>query len=680
MTEPREQTFSDFKSEMENLFSLKLEEFGQSAERMSSYALVINNTFIQGRQRMVELMTEVANSVPNITRLGGSIENVADTIISISQASKRNVIANTESVEKMFAASTILKQDVETLAKSFLDVGIGIENIPKNLEDSMEYIRSIGGNTKEIMQDVTNNMEQMNRFQFENGVKGLTKMAAQASMLRFDMNQTFQLADKVLSPEGAIEVASAFQRLGVAAGNLVDPFQLMNQSINDPSGLQDSLVNVAKQFTYFDEKTKSFKINPQGVLTLKEVQQQTGVSAAELSKMGLAAAELDKRLSAVSGAGLKIASEEDKQYLANIARMGEGGEYEVTVTNKEGREETKKLTQVTQDEFDKLIKQQKDGPKTLEDLARSQLNVTQTVTSDVKAIKDKLLFGIVSSPRITGAVETGRSIATSVTGELSKVGSTSDVRGRTESIFDAFSKLGKDLANPNKTLVETLKENLTEFGNQFDDIKKSLGGGVVKALQKVADQNAKGNDTQRKFAEYLNNLIQGKSTSVIGKSISSVVQEAKIDQKPEIGNLYQGLDFSKFTAKDLSISSVIQEAKSDQKPEIGNLYQGLDFSKFTVKDLSMMYGEQNMSQIIEKIKSENLPQQFKTNTPNQPVTSQKTEVAFGDINVKISLSDNYNQLNMEQQKKFLTDVFNSQDFQQMILNLVSPKSPYKPQQ
>jgi hypothetical protein len=104
-------------------------------------------------------------------------------------------------------------------------------------------------------------------------------MAAQASMLRFDMNQTFQLADKVLSPEKAIEVAAAFQRLGVAAGTLVDPFALMNASINDPGALQDSLVDVARQFTYFDEKTKTFKINPQGVLTLKELQTQTGVSA-----------------------------------------------------------------------------------------------------------------------------------------------------------------------------------------------------------------------------------------------------------------------------------------------------------------------------------------------------------------------------------------------------------------
>jgi hypothetical protein len=191
------------------------------------------------------------------------------------------------------------------------------------------------------MEDVTGSMGQMNRFQFEGGVKGLAKMAAQASMLRFDMQQTFNLAERVLDPEGAIDVAAAFQRLGVSAGNLADPFALMNQSINDPSGLQNSLADVAKQFTYFDEKTKTFKINPQGVLTLKEMEQQTGVSAREMSKMGLAAAELDQRLSSINAAGLKIGSEEDKQYLANIAKMGEGGQYEVKLTDEDGKEQTK---------------------------------------------------------------------------------------------------------------------------------------------------------------------------------------------------------------------------------------------------------------------------------------------------------------------------------------------------
>jgi hypothetical protein len=326
-----------------------------------------------------------------VNRLGGSMTDVAKTIGEVADASGRNVIASTEEVEKLYAAQKVLGISAREMTNSFLDIGVGLAQIPKQLEESIEYIQSIGGNTQAVMKSVTSNMEQMNRFQFEGGVVGLTKMAAQASMLRFNMNETFRLADKVLDPDGAIEVASAFQRLGVSAGALADPFQLMNMSINDPSGLQDSLADVAKQFTYFDEKTKTFKINPQGVLTLREMEKQTGVSAAEMSKMGLAAAELDKRLSAVNLAGITIGTEEDKQFLANIAKMGETGEYEVKIKNEKGEEETKKLSEVTQKEFDKLIQEQKDGPKSLEEIARVQMNISETVKGDVAAIKNAFL-------------------------------------------------------------------------------------------------------------------------------------------------------------------------------------------------------------------------------------------------------------------------------------------------
>jgi len=331
-------------------------------------------------------------------------------------------------------------------------------------------------------------MDQLNRYQFEGGVQGLTKMAAQASMLRFDMNETFRLADKVLSPENAIEVASAFQRLGVSAGNLVDPFQLMNQSINDPSGLQDSLAQVSKQFTYFDEKTKSFKINPQGVMILKEMEAQTGVSAKEMSKMGLAAAELDKRLSAISAAGLKVGSEEDKQFLANIAKMGEGGEYEVQIKDDRGQQQTKKLSEITQQEFDKLIKEQKEGPQTLEELARSQMNLTQLMEADVSAIRNKIVGGVASAAPVLRSTEGFRELSAAITGALSsaKAGKTKDIRGGTENFIYGSEQFLKDLKDPNKNALATLQK----YGTEFGDALKSIGGNVMEKL-KIATEDAK---------------------------------------------------------------------------------------------------------------------------------------------------------------------------------------------
>jgi hypothetical protein len=266
-------------------------ELGKYLGEIQQYSIEVNKTFTQGRQRLSELITSIADATPRVNRLGGSMKDVAQIMGDIAEASNRNLIASTEEVEKLYASQKVLEINADTLVNSFSDVGIGLAKIPEELEKSVNYVQSIGGNAKAVMKDVTNNMSQMNRFQFEGGVQGLTKMAAQASMLRFSMSETFRLADKVLDPEGAIEVASAFQRLGVSAGNLVDPFQLMNMSINDPSGLQNSLADVAKQFSYFDEETKTFKINPQGVLTLREMEKQTGDSDQEMSKIAVDAAE-----------------------------------------------------------------------------------------------------------------------------------------------------------------------------------------------------------------------------------------------------------------------------------------------------------------------------------------------------------------------------------------------------
>ena len=432
----------------------------------------LNKTFGQGQERLSETYKAISDAAPRVARLGGSITDVQTTMQGIAEASRRNVIANTEDVEKLYAATQLIEGSAESLSTSFLDIGVGIEQVGKQLEDSINYIQSIGGNTKSVMKDVVANMAQINRYQFEGGVQGLTKMAAQASMLRFDMKETFALAEKVISPDGAIEVASAFQRLGVSAGNLVDPFQLMNLSINDPSGLQDSLADVSKQFTYFDDKTKTFKINPQGVLTLREMEDQAGLTRGSLSKMGLAAAELDQRLSAVNMAGVNV-KEEDKQYLANIAKMGEGGEYEVKLTNEKGDEYTKKLTDITQTEMNKLLEEQKTGPKTLEEIASKQLGIDESILYNVKGMNVALSQGLTSPKQIRQGIAATQRVTNTVLGETSdKFGNTKDYRDLSEGILTTLGNVAKDFKEGNKPLTDIFSNGLNSLGSTLDASQK----------------------------------------------------------------------------------------------------------------------------------------------------------------------------------------------------------------
>lgn len=564
---------------------------GKTIEETYKAQVELNKTFGQGQERLSETYKAISDAAPRIARLGGDMKDVQSTMIGIAEASRRNVIANTEDVEKLYAATQVIGGSAEELSNSFLDIGVGIGQIGTQLESSIDYIRSIGGNTKAVMGDVTKNMEQMNRYQFEGGVQGLTKMAAQASMLRFNMNETFKLADKVLDPDGAIEVAAAFQRLGVSAGALADPFQLMNQSINDPSGLQNSLADVAKQFTYFDDKTKTFKINPQGVLTLREMEKQTGVSAAEMSKMGLAAAELDQRLSAVNMAGLNV-KEEDKQYLANIAKMGEGGDYEVKLTNEKGDEYTKKLSDITQTEMDKLIKEQKEGPKTLEEIARSQLTIDQAMLADIKGIRTAFEQGITSPKQVRQGIAGAQRVSKTILGETSDAIKAKDFRDLSEGVLTTLGNVAKDLKEGNKPLTDVLSNGLNGLGSTLDASQKRF----TEVLREVGDKIASKLTNQtviervsKSAVEKINEISGGKSStssSPISPSVGNKIET--MQNNNNIGNNTQTTN-SKVDVGgkiEIDIKSPMGVSSEQVKQMMDSAFNGIAFQDYIVRTAS----------------------------------------------------------------------------------------------
>lgn len=480
-------------------------DINKSRQLLDQYSNQIIGTFTQGRERVFEFQRSIMDALPNIRRLGGDIGSTAKVIDEVAQASRRNVVANQEDVEKLYAASKVLGVSAKDLTDGFLNVGMGLEHISETLEESVEYVQSIGGNARQVMQDVSKNMDQMNRFQFDNGVLGLTKMAAQASMLRFDMGKTFAFADKLLSPEAAIEAASSFQRLGLAVGSLGDPLQLLSQSLNDPSGIQDSLIEISKQFTYFDDKTKSFKVSQDGILRFRELAETTGISAAEMAKLGVSAAELDQRLSAVDAAGLKIATEEDKQYLANILKLKDGV---YTVTLEDGRPQ--QLADLQQDEFNKLIDAQKNGPKTLEDYARAQLGIDEIVKNDIAAIKYALTGGLLTDKNIQQLTEQARTASDAFLRGAGEKVTTKDVREQsekltgemTDAIKELKGKIAKGDINP-----EEIADSIGAIAmSKFGDLTESTKGLINKASESIKEKLRESGGEIPNLDETLRNL------------------------------------------------------------------------------------------------------------------------------------------------------------------------------
>jgi hypothetical protein len=505
-------SIKDLKKTFEDL-GKPMDQILNAIGNMYSEADKLNNAFLQGRTRLDEMNDAVSKAAAGVIRLGGDISDVGNTMIGIADGARRNVIATEDQVSKLYAATTILGGSTKDLVAKFDDVGISVSQIGTNLESSIEYIQSVGLNAKNVMGDVTGNMEKMNRFQFDGGVAGLAKMAAQASMLKFDMKETFGFADRVLDPEGAINMAAAFQRLGVSVGNLTDPFALMNESINDPTGLQNSLARVGEKYTVFDEKTKTFKINPQGVLILREMEKEANLTAGSLSKSALAAADLDRRVSNINPS-LKFDSEEDKQFLANMATMNKEGEYTVQLKNdKTGEVETKRLGDITQEEMEKLREQQENAPKTLEDIQKKQLDVLENIERAISGNVAKATYGIAGSSVIRGNVTGAERITRAVTGAVDKnVPESAEI---TKSVNNAVGKMSElfmqkdtgklsdaDFAIKIAKLEEEVKNKASEYG--------SKGIETLKNILEETNKNITGSSgIEKQFKKYTAEMLTG---------------------------------------------------------------------------------------------------------------------------------------------------------------------------
>ena len=556
-------TIEGFNEKISDSANFSAKEFIKSAQEMSKAANEMTRAFAGSRARVGEMMTAVSEAAPRMQRLGASFQETTTAMLDIAEATKKQTLASSDSVAKLYATTKVIGVDIKSIVNDFTDVGIQFGVIGGELEKSVSTVSDLGLNTQAIMSQVVSNASKLNQFNFEGGVQGLTKMAARAAMLRSDMRETFQFAEEVMDPENAIKMASTFQRLGVSVGNLADPFALMNASINDPGALQDSIAKAAQAYTTFDEKTKTFKINPQGMLTLRQMAKETGMSYDNLSKMGLAAAELDKRLSQISPS-LKFNDESDKQFLSNLSEMDASGEYVVKIRDASGADATKKLSEVTQQEFDNLIKEQKEAPKTMEDIARAGMKTSDIIANDVSAIKQAVVRGAVSTSVVKDNMESFRKTITIPTGVVSdKLGNSQIFNKEFEKASNAVRDAVSEMIQGKKSTADVFKELGNKFSDQGADVKKTLTSITSQVYNNLKDKNLgyksgeigkMSNAAMSKLKE----LVEGKSEKPKSGVTDATTKAAK-DARSEAVSLRGTEGLNKSTNPNQTLTSAVEQ-------------------------------------------------------------------------------------------------------------------------
>lgn len=437
----------------------------------SSQALA--NSMGIGQARADELKLTIADTVPELTKLGLTTQESFKAIQEAPVALGTNTTIARETIVELGATTKFTGLEVKDLAATFKNAGFELGNVAETMADVANYAKSVGTNVLAVTELVSKNLQQLNLFNFENGVDGLAKMASSATMLGYDMGKVLAKADELLSPEKAIDFSASLQRLGVTSTELLDPLSAMDMAMNNPERLAKEMEGVAKQFVQLKADGSGFEIMPGAKLQLREVAKELGMNADEFAKMALRSADFDMKMQQIRFPSF-AASEEDKMLIANMAQMKDG---RAVVQIEEG-DELKEVAveDLTAEQLKELQKDQANQNKTAEELAIDQLDVLKKIAANTAGGIQAAQLGIASAGPVRRYLQTVNETRLALTqntlGKLETEGIRDTAQDITKPLETALVEFVK---NPSiETLATTV---LPKFSESVD--------GLVSAGEKI---------------------------------------------------------------------------------------------------------------------------------------------------------------------------------------------------
>jgi len=461
------------------------ESFGKAIADLDQKSAALIQTLGVGNKRGQELTLTIADTIPKYLELGLKADDAAADYVKLIDTFNTNMTLTDETLVNLAATAKVTRMEGSAMAKSFQDAGTPISMVGDKMMDVAKVANQAGVTVAAVSGGVVKNLDKMSLYNFDNGIKGLAKMAAQASRLGIDMEKVFAVTEKVFNPEGAIELSASLQRLGVASSELLDPLRLMDLAQNDPTELQNQIVNMTKDFTRFNEQTKSFEILPGAKRRMREVADALGMTGSEFSKMALNAANFDMKLKQIKFS--PDVKEEDRELVATMAQFNKGGVAEVQIremkTNEKGEQEwtgeyiTKAVSELKDDDVKNLKELQELQGKTMEEIAFDQLSQLVALNGSFNKLSTSLTYGAASNKNVQKTFKSGMSSATKSIKSVNDEFDTPDVRQRLDLVLKNIGSMFEKLPNLG-TMFEGATTKLTELVTKISTLITNNNGSI----------------------------------------------------------------------------------------------------------------------------------------------------------------------------------------------------------
>ncbi len=279
--------------------------------------------------------------------LGFDLESSGKIQQALADETGRQVVLSQQVQEQAALTARALNMQGDELGQLIGQMdqfGLGSELAMSSIMDMRIESEKMGVNSGKVIKKFQQNMELMNKLNFQSGIKGLQKMAALSEKYKIEMSAVASAADKAFKPEGAIEMAAQLQVLGGSLAELGDPFKLMYEARNNPEKFMEDITKAAKASAEWDPKTKEFKVSAYEMDRLRVAAEATGMSMEDLVKTAKQGAKLDMFESMLSGRNL---NPEQKDMLTGLMEVGKNGEIMINGTDIKNLDDNalKKITQ-----------------------------------------------------------------------------------------------------------------------------------------------------------------------------------------------------------------------------------------------------------------------------------------------------------------------------------------------
>lgn len=483
-----------------NLFGNKLKETLDTISQFETKLISASRNLGQSAAFAKTMQDEVGMAAVNAVKMGGSMGDVIKTFESVQQSVGRTVFLSQQFLENVVALQQVGVADetIKTYTNFFDKVGGGFERSTTQQIELVNMAKTYGLNVGTFLKGVGDNLSDLTRFGFPDGVKDLSSMVAKSQLLGNTMETAKNLANQIMdSPERAFEFAAQMQTLGGSFSQLGDGAQLLYMAQNDLEGLNDQIINAARGIATFNEESGQFEISANERLRLRAVDKM-GLDSKAIEEAALRLAKQEKILGDLDLTGaLGGLDDEQKQVLASYAQIGQGGK--ITIEGKE-------VAGLSSERIQEILKGLQGGGSMLKNETDANITTLQANTSategvniQMKLLKDQFALGAIQTGNFTTALNQATSVLTAGQSGARQViaGGGQEILNVISTPISALSRgvdglnalLSRNIteAPPQKLTIENVTPIKIDLSNSFD-ISSVVKGQLTKIMSDVVNE------------------------------------------------------------------------------------------------------------------------------------------------------------------------------------------------